>query len=62
MLYDPARHEPLQAIEWDPGRARDTIERIVRDTEAHFSAQAWWPVHPREAWPGTALASPARWS
>ena len=54
MLYDPARHEPLQAIEWDPGRARDTIERIVRDTEAHFSAQTWWPVHPRDVEAGDA--------
>ena len=49
MLHDPARHEPLQDIPWDEARAHAMIERIVRDTEAHFSAQSHWPVHPRDA-------------
>jgi hypothetical protein len=59
MLYDPARHEPLGTADWDAGRARGAIERIVRDTEAHFSAQAWWPVHPRDVEPGDAEGVPS---
>jgi hypothetical protein len=38
MLHDPARHEPLLSIAWDEGQARATIEHIVHDTEARFSA------------------------
>jgi hypothetical protein len=29
MLFDPARHEPLNAAAWDERAARDMIERIV---------------------------------
>jgi hypothetical protein len=49
MLHDPARHEPLLSIAWDEGKARTTIEHIVRDTEAHFSDSTYWPIHPRDA-------------
>ena len=49
MLYDPARHEPLHPIAWDDAKARATIERIVRDTEARFSSDTFWPIHPRDA-------------
>ena len=49
MLYDPARHEPLQAFRWDETRARATIEHIVCDTEARFSPQTYWPIHPKDA-------------
>ena len=48
MLYDPARHEPLADIAWDEGRARDAIVHIVRRTEAAFSPQTGWPMHPRD--------------
>ncbi len=48
MLYDPARHEPLRQNAWDEGLARATIERIVRETEARFSPETYWPVHPRD--------------
>jgi Lanthionine synthetase C-like protein len=48
MLYDPARHEALQAIPWDEGRVRAAIEHIVADTEARFSADGYWPLHPRD--------------
>ena len=59
MLYDPARHEPLIERHWDERHARDAIARIVADTEARFSADAYWPMHPRDvegsddgpAWP-----------
>jgi hypothetical protein len=49
MLYDPTRHEPLRSIAWDEGRARAAIEHIVSDTEARFSADTYWPIHPRDA-------------
>jgi hypothetical protein len=54
MLYDPVRHEALQAGEWSADRARETIERIVRETEARCSPDTWWPVHPRDVEPGDA--------
>lgn len=49
ILYDPARHEPLCASAWDEERARAAIAWIVRDTEARFSPEAYWPLHPRDA-------------
>ena len=47
-LHDPARHEALQLLEWDEGAARDAISRIVADTEARFSPDGYWPIHPRD--------------
>ncbi len=49
MLYDPARHEPLQRMPWDEVRARATIKRIVRATEDRFAPDVYWPIHPRDA-------------
>ena len=49
MLYDPARHEPLQPIAWDEIRVRAMIARIVRDTEVRYSPGTYWPIHPRDA-------------
>ena len=46
MLFDPSRHEPLQERAWDEAAARAAIERIVRDAEARFSPQAYWPLRP----------------
>jgi hypothetical protein len=54
VLFDRASHEPLRAGAWDPERAVALIERIVRDTEEHFSPGAWWPLHPRDVEPGDA--------
>jgi Lanthionine synthetase C-like protein len=48
MLYDPARHEALQAIPWDEATVRAAIERIVGDTERRFSPGHYWPLHPRD--------------
>ena len=56
MLYDPARHEPCQPITWNEERALATIEHIVRDTEARFSPERLWPMHPNDAGPGDAAA------
>lgn len=49
MLFDPARHETLQDLAWNDAHARAAIEHIVRDTEAHFSADRFWPLHPGDA-------------
>lgn len=56
MLYDPARHEPCDSTAWSEARARASIEHIVRDTEAHFSPERHWPIHPRDAEPGDDLS------
>jgi Lanthionine synthetase C-like protein len=48
VLYDPARHEALQAMPWDEGRVRAAIEHIVADTEARFAPDGYWPLHPRD--------------
>lgn len=48
MLYDPGRHEALSFTSWEEAAARDTIEEIVADTEAHFDTEEFWPHHPRE--------------
>lgn len=49
MLYEPARHEPLQHREWDDQAAVRMIERIVRDAEERFSPDSHWPMHPLDA-------------
>jgi len=49
MLHDPARHQSLIELRWDEQRARDAIGRIVADTQARFSADTYWPMHPRDA-------------
>jgi hypothetical protein len=48
MLFDPARHEPLQAIEWNETRVREFIARIVRQTETQRDANGLWPAHPND--------------
>jgi hypothetical protein len=53
MLHDPARHEPLQNLEWDARAAARAIERIVRDAEERFSPASHWPLHPLDADGGT---------
>jgi hypothetical protein len=52
MLFDPARHAPLQAIAWDEVRVRASIGHIVDDAESRFTPQGWWPPHPRDLEPG----------
>ena len=48
MLFDPARHEPLQARAWDEARARAAIHAIASDTERRLDS-AYWPLHPLDA-------------
>jgi hypothetical protein len=45
-LYDLARHEPLRTLRWDGSQVHEVIERIVRETEAHFGEDRYWPLHP----------------
>ena len=52
-LYDPARHEPLAVVEWNPQRVRDAIAAICRDAESAFQAARLWPIHPEDDEPGT---------
>ena len=51
MLYDPGRHEPLLTLRWNESEARAAIERIVVDTEARFTEDRYWPLHPLD-WDG----------
>ncbi len=48
MLFDPHRHEPLIPMVWDQNTAVEAIQRIVRDTEARFTPERYWPVHPAD--------------
>ncbi|MFO1304724.1 MAG: LanC-like protein [Burkholderiales bacterium] len=48
MLFEPARHEPLQDIAWDPDRVRKAIAGIVAGTEAGMEADLTWPWHPND--------------
>lgn len=41
MLFDPARHEPLQAFEWDESRVRDCIAISRPSARSNFSAMRW---------------------
>lgn len=45
-LFDPARHEPLQAAPWDEGAARAAIDRIVNAALAEFRPGEGWLTHP----------------
>ena len=59
MLFDTARHEPLQEIPWDKDRVRDSIGQIVADAEARFTPQGWWPPHPLDLDPSEDARQPA---
>lgn len=48
MLFNSDRHEPLTDLEWNETSAVAAIERIVRDTEARFSEESYWPLHPED--------------
>lgn len=50
MLFEPARHEALHALDWDAGAAQRMIKAIVRDCEQRFDPKSGWPMHPLDAW------------
>ncbi|HKP66907.1 MAG TPA: lanthionine synthetase LanC family protein, partial [Casimicrobiaceae bacterium] len=70
MLHDPSRHQSLLERRWDEDYVREAIGRIVADTEANFSAETFWPMHPRDvddgdnapAWPLYHGASGVIWA
>jgi hypothetical protein len=54
MIHDPSRHEPLIPMAGSEALARDAIAHVVADTEARFSPETLWPLHPRDADNGAA--------
>src|SRR5690348_3734248 len=48
MLFLPERHEPLTAEPWDEAKARAALARIVDETDAAFTPQGLWPIHPQD--------------
>jgi hypothetical protein len=46
MLFEPGRHEPLLAAEWDASRARDAVRVMVEDLQETLRSDVGWPVHP----------------
>jgi hypothetical protein len=52
VLFDPARHAPLDAAPWTDGAARAAIAAIVDDVVRQFDPHTLWPTHPREREPG----------
>jgi hypothetical protein len=46
MLFEPTRHEPLLAIDWDAKVARDAIAAIVEELEEAMTLDITWPWHP----------------
>jgi hypothetical protein len=49
LIHDRARHEPLQASDWNEAWVRAAIGRIVADAEARFSSDRYWPTHPNDS-------------
>src|SRR5919199_736294 len=49
--------EPLTETEWDEGRVRDAIGRIVSDVDDAFSEDGLWPA---DEWDGWQAATPMK--
>ncbi len=47
MNWNPDRHEPLDASDWSPERAREALDAIVDEVEAAWRPDGW-PPHPRD--------------
>ena len=45
-LFDPTRHEPLQAPPWDEAVAREAIRRIADSAVAAYEPGSGWRAHP----------------
>jgi hypothetical protein len=58
-LFDPARHEALDAPDWDATRAHDAIASIVDDVVDRLDPACGWPPHPQDeiVAPATGLKS-----
>jgi len=51
MLFLPERHEPLTTEPWDEAKARAALLRIVAETNAAFTQDGLWPIHPQDISP-----------
>ena len=47
-LFDPARHEPLQALPWDETAAREAIRQLADSALAAYEPGLGWRAHPRD--------------
>ncbi len=50
-LFEPGRHEALTRTAWSEERATAALSRIVADTNAAFTADGLWPIHPSDRSP-----------
>jgi Lanthionine synthetase C-like protein len=50
VLYRPDAFEPLTDDEWDAGRVREAVRRIVADADDAFDADELWPADEWDAW------------
>jgi hypothetical protein len=48
MLYSVDRHESIAPLRWDEDQVREAIVRIVQRTEAAFTPEGLWPLHPND--------------
>jgi hypothetical protein len=49
-IFDPNEHEPLIDSPWNAAAAQTFVQRIVRETDAAFGGEQWWPLHPEDAY------------
>jgi len=49
MLHRPEGYEPL-AGEWNEGRVRAAVRKIVSDADAAFGAESLWPANDWDSW------------
>jgi len=48
-LFDPARHEALRAIEWNPAAVQAAVRRIADDALEHLDRRSGlWTTHPAD--------------
>jgi hypothetical protein len=50
VLYRPEAFEPLTETQWDEGRVRDAIRRIVTDVDEAFDPDGLWPADDWDGW------------
>lgn len=48
MLYDQTKHETLTSTLWNERVARETIHKILKDTDTSFSRTTFWKRHPSD--------------
>lgn len=57
MLYEPARHEPLQSMAWDHELARSTIRAITLEMDETLDEKGTWDSHPDDGEPCAKLVT-----